>query len=93
MVTRPSTIYTVSFLLRCLNGDSQSGVELYFAEGFFGRVSCEDAGKSYFIRKSGLTFKSTASGVRSFEARFLNPSGPKYSYYYALDFQARKLET
>ncbi|KAJ4300115.1 hypothetical protein N0V88_002784 [Collariella sp. IMI 366227] len=53
IVTRPATIYTASFLLRCLNGDSQSGFELYFVEGMFGRVGCE-------ARTGATSFRSRA---------------------------------
>lgn len=86
---KPSTTYNVSFLYRCLNYDSSSGIDVYFKGAKVGGDRCANGNFNHI--KSGIQFTTDETGAGALEFRFLNPSGLPYLYYYADDFQAKAI--
>jgi hypothetical protein len=87
-VAKPSTTYSVSFMVRCLNFASTSGVDVYYKGSRVGGMLCENLGAAFQHVTSGIQFTTDATGAGSLEFRFLNPTNMPYLYYYADDFQA-----
>ncbi len=86
---KPSTTYKVSFLYRCLNYDSTSGIDVYFKGAYVGGNKCANGNFNHIT--SGIQFTTDQTGTGSLEFRFMNPSGLQYLYYYADDFQAKSI--
>ncbi len=88
-VAKPSTTYSVSFMYRCLNFDTSSGIEVYYKGAKVGTALCPNLNTSAFQRvTSGIQFTTDATGRGSLEIRFINPNALPYLYVYADDFQA-----
>lgn len=85
---RPSTTYAVSFVYRCLNSDTSSSIDVYYAGVRVGSATCPAAAGASFNRATGIQFTTDTTGVGELEIRFTNPSNLPYIYYYADDFQA-----
>lgn len=82
---RPSTTYSFSFWVRCLNYDGNSGVDALYAGALIGGMRC--SGNS-FVKVSGILFKTDATGRGRIEVRFINPSALPALYFYADNFMA-----
>ena len=82
---RPSTTYNFSFLVRCLNYDSNSGINVFYAGTLRGGYRCN--GDS-FVKASGILFTTDATGRGLIDIRFINPSSLPYLYFYADNFMA-----
>ncbi|KAK4153534.1 hypothetical protein C8A00DRAFT_43541 [Chaetomidium leptoderma] len=85
---RPSTTYAVSFLYRCLNFDTSSGIDVYYAGVRVGRATCPAGNSAAFNRATGIQFTTDTTGAGELQIRFNNPTNLPYLYYYADDFQA-----
>ncbi len=85
---RPSTTYAVSFLYRCLNFDTNSGVEVWYGGVRVGTSTCPNINSAAFNRATGIQFTTGATGRGDLEIRFVNPTNLAYLYFYADDFQA-----
>ncbi|KAK5660669.1 hypothetical protein OQA88_12033 [Cercophora sp. LCS_1] len=86
-VAKPSTTYTMSFLFRCLNFDTSSGIDVYYAGTRIGGKTCTSNSAS-FDKASGIQFTTDATGTGEMQVRFNNPSAKPYLYFYADDFLA-----
>ncbi|KAK3684137.1 hypothetical protein B0T22DRAFT_520716 [Podospora appendiculata] len=85
---KPSTTYAVSFIYRCLNFDTSSAVQVWYAGALVGTAPCPTINSSAFNRATGIRFTTGPTGSGEIQIRFLNPTNTKYLYYYADDFQA-----
>ncbi|KAK0612396.1 hypothetical protein B0T17DRAFT_405951 [Bombardia bombarda] len=84
---RPSTVYNVSFLYRCLNYDANSRIEVWYAGVKVGTANSCGPG-SAFVRASGIQFTTSATGRDELQVRYVSSGATPYLYYYADDFQA-----
>jgi hypothetical protein len=87
---RPSTTYNFSFLVRCLNYDSSSGIDVLYAGTRVGGHRCNGGS---FVKVSGILFTTDATGRGLIDIRFINPSSQPYLYFYADNFMATVVET
>ncbi|KAK0724401.1 hypothetical protein B0H67DRAFT_640946 [Lasiosphaeris hirsuta] len=86
LTARPSTTYAVTYLVRCLNYDTTSGMDVFYKGVRVGGNSCLD---TVFNRYTGTRFTTDLTGVGELEIRFKNgASALQGLYYYADDFQA-----
>ncbi|KAK3373331.1 hypothetical protein B0T24DRAFT_593546 [Lasiosphaeria ovina] len=85
---RPSTAYSLSFMFRCLNFDTSSRIDVWYAGVEVGTVACPQTSSSAFYRATGIPFTTDSIGSGTLEIRFYNPSNLAYLYFYADDFQA-----
>lgn len=82
---RPSTTYSFSFWVRCLNYDGNAGVDALYAGALIGGMRCFN---NNVAKVTGILFKTDASGWGRIEIRFINPSALPYLYFYADNFMA-----
>ncbi|KAK4178136.1 hypothetical protein QBC36DRAFT_377063 [Triangularia setosa] len=84
---RPSTTYAVSFLYRCLNYDSTTGIQVLYNGVVVGTAN-QCLNSAAFLRPTGIQFTTDSTGQGELEIRFRNPSNLPYLYFYADDFKA-----
>ncbi|KAK3321286.1 hypothetical protein B0T19DRAFT_445058 [Cercophora scortea] len=85
---KPSTTYAASFLYRCLNFDTASAIQVWYAGALVGTALCPSGSSAAFNRATGIRFTTGPTGSGEIQIRFLNPTSQQYLYYYADDFQA-----
>ncbi|KAK4160163.1 hypothetical protein QBC43DRAFT_381399 [Cladorrhinum sp. PSN259] len=86
---KASTTYNVSFLMRCLNYDATSKIDVYYKGALIGSANqCFNSAAFYRPAAGSIKFTTDATGTGELEVRFRNPSGLQYLYYYADDFKA-----
>ncbi|KAK0745428.1 hypothetical protein B0T18DRAFT_131833 [Schizothecium vesticola] len=82
---RPSTKYNFSFLVRCLNYDSNSGIDVRYAGTIVGGYRCNGGS---FVKVSGILFTTDATGRGLIDIRFVGTADTPYLYFYADNFMA-----
>ena len=77
-------------MYRCLNFDTNSGMEVWYNGVGVGVEKCPNINTSAFqrIAEGAIQFTTGETGRGELEVRFLNPSNLPYLYVYADDFQA-----
>ncbi|KAK0648624.1 hypothetical protein B0T16DRAFT_427662 [Cercophora newfieldiana] len=82
---KASATYDISVLVRCLNYDTTSGVEVWYKGVKAGYYNCPNGN---FNKRTGIQITTDETGVGELEMRFVNGGGLPYLYYYADDFRA-----
>ncbi len=86
---QPETMYTLSFVFRCIEYDWQSGVEVVYNGLSIGRFYCSS--HAWFEHADGVEFVTDATGEGELELRFLNLEANPRLYYYLDDVLATRV--
>ncbi|KAL1843506.1 hypothetical protein VTJ49DRAFT_1377 [Mycothermus thermophilus] len=89
---KPSTTYQVSFMMRCLQYDSMSRIDVYYNGEMIGSANQCHNDVAFYRPTSDVRFTTDATGRGELEIRFMNPGNTPYLYYYVDDFSAIAVE-
>ncbi|KAK4120169.1 hypothetical protein N657DRAFT_674491 [Parathielavia appendiculata] len=91
-IAKASSTYSLSFMYRCLNYDASTRIDVYFAGARIGTTNACVPGAAFSRVTSGMQFTTDETGAGLLEIRFVNPSNLPYLYFYADDFQAKRVQ-